>query len=381
MSLKYRTGWELSPLDPRSIEEPMLPAASFLEASRRDPEAPDAPLYSALLIQDGRELYEAHTAIIAFGARGSSVLRDRCIAAAARLQLEPKEREPKAAGGLPGLRLRIDITDLNLDALAVAGVLEWMHGETPSMLDPQSTTSFRVGQATPVNRQLDLQMVCELEKAATALGVLSLVREIHERLLLLPRENFRKARNPHDAFDAVARIISEGKRSTLNVLHHYLERTAATISDQDKVLLLNAVKASKAEQKGKHAIKNRWRRVRRLSQMMAQRHNAAIVRKTTVAGEHAEDEAGDISAQEDTTVTIGRARCGFDADLMGGTEAGLCSIEEEEEFQVIFLREGNDWCGIQRSNGERGYVPTYAVMMIGEMTTEEEEEEEEEDHP
>ena len=309
----------------------MLPAATYanVRESHLDLGGPDATLYSALLIQDGCELYEAHTAVIAFGARGSFVLRDRCEAAA------------KLA---PGLRLRIDITDLNLDVLAVGGILEWMHGETPSILGRMVPLQKDHDHVSPVQEPLDLQQVCELEKAATALGVLSLVREIHERLLLLSRTDFNKAHNPLEAYDAVARIISEGKRSIMCVLHHYLERNVGTISDHDKLLLRNAVKASNAEQKGTHAIKNRWQRVRRLSEMVEQRNAAA---KAKVV--------------EDYSVTVGRARCGFDAGIMGDADAAFCSIKAKDEFEIIYYRDGDEWCGIQLNNGERGYVPTYAV--------------------
>ena len=260
----------------------MLPTASFAKmdyAHRHEPFIKE-DLCSVLLLQDGKELYEAHAAVIAFGARGSSELRVRCIEAANAIRASTDLDEVSAAhlAGGSGLLLRVDITDLNLCVDTIGDVLEWMHGEVPFVLDRRDTAAFRIGLDAPVHMQsniLNLQQLCKLEKAAIALGVPSLLREIHKRLLLLSQDDFYNSQNSDEAFDAIARIISEGKRSTLCVLHHYLEKTARLTSDHEKMLLKESISNSKAEQAGKHAVRNRWRRVKRLSQMMAQRHTAA----------------------------------------------------------------------------------------------------------
>ena len=239
-----------------------------------------------------------------------------------------------------------------------------MHGDTPRVGPANCSPLIRRG------RGADLHNACG-EKAGTALGVLSMVQEIHSRLLLLSPEDFHKARNPQSAYDAVARVIAQGKRSSLRVLHYYLERTSESISDHEKLQLRESITASKTEQKAKQANKNRWRRVRRLSKMLAQAHAKGSNRGAARDAPRGEDvEAGGAPIHEYNTVAIGRAIRKFDAESIDGVGSGLCSIEENEEFDVIFSREGNEWCGIQRRNGERGYVPMSVVVLVGETTTE-----------
>ncbi len=328
--------------------------------------AQESALANLTLCVDGTPTLEVHSAIVCFGERGSTLMKERAEAAAL------------AGRRGPSGRVEIEVGDaLPADEEDRAGtlhlVLLFVYGNELDELQTERLV-MRGGRVTAVPIDPDIGLLLRLHSAAENLGVGALVNLTMSILLGLSRRQLGLCSDPMHVFAAVNKIIGDSRNDLQFLLDNYLEAKAGSLTSAQEAEVKSHLKTGGAAvlMKKQKAKASRGRRVRRVSMLIAKRRSfemqVAVPEAVNEGEEEEEEDEAEDEAQPAAAAAPGFAAAatktivlaGFDAASVAGNPACI-SVRKGDTVTVLLYDPASGWAGILTEDGRKGYIPTHSL--------------------